>query len=73
MSDGKCVGRALGWTGGEIVHCGAPVKIDGRFCYRCHLIAIDYANKRLESLRQQVQFTERELALLLHIAREAEQ
>lgn len=72
MSDGKCVGRALGWTGGEIAHCGEPVKIGGRFCYRCHLLAIDYAARRLESLRQQVQFVEQELAMLIHTARETE-
>jgi hypothetical protein len=71
--NGKCVGRALGWTGGEIKHCDEPVKIGDRFCYRCHLLAIDQAGRRLESLRQQVLFVEQELAMLIHTCRETEQ
>jgi hypothetical protein len=73
VNDGKCVGRPIGWQGGEAAYCGEPVKIGNRFCYRCHLLKIDYVNRRVEGLRRQLQLAEEELSMLVHTAREAEQ
>lgn len=74
MSDdaSKCVGRPIGFEGGEVAYCNEPVKIGNRFCYRCHLVKIDYMNRRIEGLRRQLQYAEEELAMLLHTTREAE-
>lgn len=61
----KCVGRPVDWEGGIVRFCDAPVTVGRRFCNRCHLIAIGSAARRVEVLRQQLQFAESELQDLI--------
>lgn len=71
-NDGKCVGKAIGWTGGNPVYCNEPVKIGNRFCYRCQLVAINTTIQRIEALKRQLEFAEQDLQILLHTTRETE-
>lgn len=63
--DNKCVGRPLGWTGGQVQFCHEPVQLGTRFCYRCHITAIKYAVERITGLKRQLQVAEAELQTLL--------
>lgn len=61
----KCVGRPIGFIGGDVRFCNAPIISLRRFCDRCHIIAIRDKLKRVESLKRSLQQAESDLAALL--------
>lgn len=60
-SRGKCLGEPIGWNGGELAFCDAPVRADRRFCDRCQLIAVIAKRKRVASLLAQYNHEKEEL------------
>ncbi len=71
--DNKCVGRPLGWTGGDVKFCNEPVQIGTRFCFRCHIVAIKYAAERLAGLQRQVTVATYELNTLIEESKAVQQ
>ncbi len=60
-----CVGRPVGWVGGEVKFCDVEIPMSARFCQRCHLAAIRDAAKRVEGLRLQLLQAEHYLARVI--------
>jgi hypothetical protein len=65
VTDNRCVGRPIGWNGGEVAFCNADVQVGTRFCFRCHIIAINQANGRVIQLQLQYARAKQELDVLI--------
>lgn len=73
MTDNLCVGRPIGWRGGQVAFCNGPIEVGTRFCYRCHLVAIKHALERVQTLEAQLRRAKSDLELLVQESNTAEE